>query len=102
LSSIREICVIRGSLIQRIKGGIFNDKMMIDGENVDMNSQNLALRIGGIIFGIVCLAHLGRIFADIPVQVGSHYFPIWGSAAGAIVSGALSLWMWRLSSAHSS
>jgi hypothetical protein len=76
--------------------------VVIDGKNVGMNSQNLALRIGGIIFGIVCLAHLWRIFAQIPVQIGTHDVPIWGSVAGAIVAGALSLWMWRLSSARGS
>jgi hypothetical protein len=81
---------------------IFDDKVIIDGKNVDMNSQNRALRVGGIIFGIVCLAHLWRLFAHIDIQVGTHHFPIWGSVAGAIVAGALSLWMWRLSSARRS
>lgn len=75
---------------------------MIDGKNADMNSQNRALRVGGIIFGIVGLAHLWRLFAHIDIQVGTHHFPIWGSVVGAIVAGALSLWMWRLSSARGS
>jgi hypothetical protein len=81
---------------------IFDDKVMIDGKNVDMNSQNRALRVGGIIFGIMCLVHLWRLFAHIDIQVGTYHFPIWGSAVAAIVAGALSLWMWRLSSTRSS
>jgi hypothetical protein len=75
---------------------------MIDGKNVDMNSQNRALRVGGIIFGIVCLVHLWRLFAHIDIQVGTYHVPIWGSVVGAIVAGVLSLWMWRLSSGRSS
>ena len=75
---------------------------MIDRKNVNMNSQNMALRVGGIVFGIMCLVHLWRIFAHIPVQIGTHDVPIWGSALGAIVSGGLSLWMWRLSSGRGS
>lgn len=81
---------------------IFDDKVMIDGKNVGMNSQTRALRVGGIIFGIVCLAHLWRLFAHIQIQIGSYLFPIWGSVAGAIVAGTLSLWMWRLSSGRGS
>ena len=75
---------------------------MIDGKNGDMNSQTRALRVGGIIFGIVCLAHLWRVFAHIQIQIGSYLVPIWGSVVGAIVAGGLSLWMWRLSSGRGS
>lgn len=75
---------------------------MMDGKNKDMNSQNRALRVGGIIFGIVCLAHLGRLFAHIQIQIGSYFVPTWASVVGAIVAGALSLWMWRLSSGRGS
>ena len=94
--------VIRGSLDSAVGAVFFDDKVMIDGKNVGMNSQTLALRVGGIIFGIVCLAHLWRLFAHIQIQIGSYLFPIWGSVAGAIVAGALSLWMWRLSSGRGS
>ena len=75
---------------------------MMGRKNADMNSQNRALRVGGFIFGIVCLAHLWRLFAHIDIQIGTYHFPTWGSVVGAIVAGTLSLWMGRLSSGRAS
>ena len=64
-----------------------------------MNSQSLGLRVASIIFGLMCLVHIWRLlFAHFAVQIGSHELPIWGSGVAVIVTGGLSIWMWRLSS----
>jgi hypothetical protein len=84
-----------------VSGGssIFDDKRTIDGKNMSMNSQSLGLRVASIIFGIMCLIHLWRLlFAHFTVQVGSHQLPTWGSGVAVIVTGGLSIWMFRLSS----
>ena len=62
-----------------------------------MNSPQLGLRIAGTIFGLVCLAHLVRLFLPFSVMVGSHAVPVWLSAAGFIVTGLLAFWLWTLS-----
>ena len=71
--------------------------MMRDGKDTNMNSQTLGLRTAGIIFGIVCLAHLWRLVAHADVVLGTFHLPIWGSVAGFIIAGGLSIWMFRLS-----
>jgi hypothetical protein len=63
-----------------------------------MNSQSQGLRVAGVLFGLICLGHVWRLLAHVGVQLGSHVIPMWPSVAAAIVAGALSLWMWRLSS----
>jgi hypothetical protein len=50
-----------------------------------------------MIFGLVCLAHLVRLFLPFSVMVGSHAVPVWLSAAGFIVTGLLAFWLWMLS-----
>ena len=62
-----------------------------------MRSQTLGLRIAGIIFGLVFLMHLLRVVLRVDVLVAGHEMPVWANVVGAIISGALSLWMWRLS-----
>ena len=58
---------------------------------MSMNSQTLGLRVAGFIFGIMCLGHIWRFFANVDVQVGSHHLPMWGSVVAMIVGGGLSL-----------
>jgi tetrahydromethanopterin S-methyltransferase subunit E len=72
--------------------------MMIGRKNVSMNSQSFGLRVAGIVFGLVSLGHLWRLLAHTDIHIGSHHVPIWASVVGLIVAGALSIWMWRLSS----
>jgi hypothetical protein len=67
-----------------------------------MNSQKTGLRVASLIFGLMCLIHIYRLlFSHFTVQMGSHQLPIWGSAVAVIVTGGLSIWMCRLSSAAS-
>lgn len=66
-----------------------------------MNSQSFGLRVAGLIFGLMCLVHLWRLlFSHFTVQLGSHVIPLWGSGAGAIIAGILSIWMFRLSASR--
>lgn len=63
-----------------------------------MNSQSLGLRVASIIFGIMCLVHGWRLlFSHFTMQIGSHHLPLMGSGVALVVTGALSIWMWRLS-----
>jgi hypothetical protein len=62
-----------------------------------MNSQVVGLRVASVIFGLVCLAQLGRLLARPEVMVAGHAFPLWPSGVAVVVAGGLSLWMWRLS-----
>jgi hypothetical protein len=67
-----------------------------------MNSQRTGLRVASFIFGLICLVHIWRLaMSHFTVQLGSHQLPIWGSGVAVVVTGALSIWMWRLSSARS-
>lgn len=50
------------------------------------------LVISGVIFALVCLAHLGRLIWQVPVQVGDWTAPIWPSWGGLVVAGTLSVW----------
>jgi hypothetical protein len=66
-----------------------------------MNSQSLGLRIASLIFGLVCLVHLYRLFfSHFTVQLGSHLLPVWGSGVAAVITGILSIWMWRASASR--
>lgn len=62
-----------------------------------MNSPHTALRVAAIVFGVLCLAHLWRLLAQVDVRVGSHDIAMWLSVPAVIIAGALSLWFWRLS-----
>jgi len=66
-----------------------------------MNSQATGLRVAGTVFGLICLVHLWRLLAGVPVSVGSHEISTVVGVVGVVISGGLSLWMWRLASAAS-
>ena len=60
-------------------------------------SDRLVLRIAGLIFALVSLAHVTRVIGGVEVEIGGRTIPMWPSVAGAVVAGALSIWMWRIS-----
>ena len=64
-----------------------------------MNSQQTGLRIASVIFGLVTLAHVVRLFRHAKISVATHVIPMEVSWIGIIVFGALCIWMWRLSAA---
>ncbi len=65
-----------------------------------MNSQTTGLRVASVVFGLVCLGHLWRLYAHANIRIGDHFVPMWASVLGLIIAGGLSIWMWRLSSAR--
>jgi len=62
-----------------------------------MQSQTLGLRVSSVIFGFVCLAHLVRLIAGISMAIGSLYFNTPSTVIAIIVTGCLSIWLWKLS-----
>lgn len=62
-----------------------------------MNSPQLGLRVAGSIFGLVCLAHLGRLVLQFQVMLGGYAVPVWINGIGFVVTGLLAFWLWRLS-----
>lgn len=53
-------------------------------------------RIVGVIFGIVALLHLARLFFGFDFTIGGWNFPYWLNGLGAIVAGILSYLSFKL------
>ena len=58
--------------------------------------MNPYIRIAGAVFGIYALFHLLRLMLGWPAQVGNWAIPMWASALGLLLNGALSVWAFRL------
>lgn len=71
-------------------------------ENANMNSPRTGLRVASMIFGIVTIFHIVRLFKHAAVTVGSHTIPMGLSWVAIIVGLVLCIWMWQLSTASSS
>jgi hypothetical protein len=54
------------------------------------------LRVVGAVFGIYALFHLLRVMLGWPAHVSTWSIPIWGSALGLLLNGALCVWAFRL------
>ena len=52
--------------------------------------------VSGVIFGLVALLHVLRLFMNWPVQLGAWTVPLWLSWIGVAVAGALCIWAIRL------
>ena len=62
-----------------------------------MNPRILGLRVAGTIFALVGLAQLLRLALQIEVIAGGHRVPSWPSAVVLVLTGSLSIWLWKLS-----
>ena len=62
-----------------------------------MNSNIVGLRIASAVFGLVCLAQLTRLVMHIEVVIAGHTAPFWVSGVALVVTGTLSIWLWRIS-----
>jgi hypothetical protein len=51
--------------------------------------------IAALIFAIIALLHLYRLFTHYQVILGSHTIPMWVSYIGVIVGGVLAWGLWR-------
>jgi hypothetical protein len=63
-----------------------------------MNSPVTGLRVACAVFGLISMVQLLRLVAGTEVLVAGHSIPLWASGVAFLVSGALSVWMGRLSS----
>ena len=52
-------------------------------------------RLASVVFALVAAAHLMRVVLKWTVVVGPLMIPLWVSVAGAIVTGLLSVMLWR-------
>jgi hypothetical protein len=50
------------------------------------------LLTSAILFGLVCLAHVTRLFHAWPVELAGRVVPWWASWPGFLIAGALSAW----------
>lgn len=64
-----------------------------------MNSQRTGLRVASVLFGLVTIAHIVRLFKHAKINIATHVIPMEASWIFIIVFGVLCIWMWRLSSA---
>lgn len=55
--------------------------------------KNQALTVAGIIFALVALVHLTRLFYHFPLVIGTTPVPLTANIIGFIVTALLSLWM---------
>jgi hypothetical protein len=51
--------------------------------------------IAVVVFALVGLAHLLRLFAGWEVVVGGFVIPVWFSLIGFVIAGGLALMLWR-------
>lgn len=61
-----------------------------------MNSQHVGLRVAGVIFGLMALVQLARLFFRPEIMIDGHAIPLWPSAVALAVLGGLAIWMLRL------
>lgn len=62
-----------------------------------MSERNYLL-VSAIVFGLIALLHLIRVFTHWSVQVGTVMFPLWGSWLAILITLGLSVWAFRLMS----
>jgi len=57
--------------------------------------EKAALLTAGIVFLVVSVMHLLRLFYNVEVKVKNFVVPVWASIFGFIVSLGLSIWMFK-------
>ena len=61
-----------------------------------MDDRKTYFLVAGIIFTLVALFHLVRIYMDWPVMIGGWSVPMWVSWIGLVVAGGLAFFGLRL------
>lgn len=61
-----------------------------------MKMQSLGLRVASVVFGLVCLGHLLRVFLRFDIHIDGFYVHRWMSAVAVVVTALLSVWLWML------
>jgi hypothetical protein len=62
-----------------------------------MNAQT-GLRVAAVVFGIICLGHVARLLTGAEVVIAGQAIPMWASLFGGLITGGLSIWLWKLAS----
>jgi hypothetical protein len=62
-----------------------------------MGSPRVGLLVAAVVFGLVCLAQVGRLVWRPEILVAGHVMPLWPSVAAVVIAGSLAWWLWRLS-----
>jgi hypothetical protein len=75
---------------------IFDEIRQRPWDNGKMTNQRLGLRVAGLIFALICVGHLFRVAAHLDINIAGRAIPMWPSLLAAVVTGALSIWMWAL------
>jgi hypothetical protein len=57
---------------------------------------SLGLRVSGVVFALVSIAHLARLWSGVELQIGAYRVGFNVSAAAIFISAALGLWLWKL------
>jgi hypothetical protein len=52
--------------------------------------------VSGTMFGVMAIAHIVRLMFGWPVRVADQAIPVWFSAVGLVLAGALCLWALRV------
>jgi len=51
--------------------------------------------IAALIFALMALIHVYRLFTDFQVVIGSHVIPMWASYVAIVVAGGLAIGLYR-------
>ena len=57
-----------------------------------MNRSKPFTWIAAVIFAVIAIIHIARVFTNFQMIIGSHTVPMWGSYVGIVVAAFLS-WM---------
>lgn len=60
-------------------------------------NKNLALKVAGIVFTIVAIIHVVRLYYQTPIMVDGTTIPMQVSIYGLIIALALAWWMFKAS-----
>ena len=55
--------------------------------------EKYALATAGIVFALVAVMHLVRLYFQFPIYFGTTLVPLWVNVVGLVISAALSFWM---------
>jgi hypothetical protein len=60
------------------------------------NVMRAYVQTSGLLFGLIAIGHLYRVFRHWPADLAGHVVPLWLSWIGLVLAGGLSLWALRL------
>lgn len=58
-----------------------------------MKCHKLPLVVAGVIFSVMAILHLLRLFIGWNIVLGTFMVPVWWSGIGLIIAGGLAFWM---------